>query len=88
MMVFDWSDTEQYKLRYTETFCSFRALENKEIVNFIKIIMYLQYSVSSHPISSYPGCDMVSNDELDSSNKISIGVHLTRIEPTNSPWLK
>ena len=77
------------KLCYTETSCSFKTLENKEIVNFLKIIMYLQNSISIHPISSsYPGCDMVSKDELDSSNEISIGVHLIRIEPTNSPWLK
>ena len=33
--------------------------------------MYLQNTVSIHPISSDPGCDMVPKDELDSSNKIS-----------------
>ena len=33
--------------------------------------MYLQNTVSIHPISSYRGCDMVPKDELDSSNKIS-----------------
>lgn len=33
--------------------------------------MYLQNTVSIHPISSYPGCDMVPKGELDSSNKIS-----------------
>lgn len=33
--------------------------------------MYLQNTVSIHPISSDPGCDMVPKDELDSSNTIS-----------------
>ena len=44
-----------------------RRSENKEIVNLFKIIMYLQNTVSIHPISSYPGCDMVPKDELSSS---------------------
>ncbi|KAK8317358.1 hypothetical protein V6Z11_A13G102600 [Gossypium hirsutum] len=38
--------------------------ENKEIVNIFKIITYLQNTVSIHPISSDPGCDMVPKDEL------------------------
>ncbi|KAL4274183.1 hypothetical protein AHAS_AhasUnG0018900 [Arachis hypogaea] len=41
------------------------------MVNIFKIIMYLQNTVSIHPISSDPGWDMVPKDELDSSNKIS-----------------
>nr|YP_010499549.1 Ycf2 [Balanites aegyptiaca]YP_010499564.1 Ycf2 [Balanites aegyptiaca]UWT58825.1 Ycf2 [Balanites aegyptiaca]UWT58845.1 Ycf2 [Balanites aegyptiaca] len=47
--------------------------ENKEIVNIFKIITYLQNTVSIHPISSDPGCDMVPKDELhmDSSNNLS-----------------
>nr|QEJ86784.1 Ycf2 [Nasa triphylla]QEJ86785.1 Ycf2 [Nasa triphylla] len=47
--------------------------ENKEMVNIFKIITYLQNTVSIHPISSDPGCDMVLKDEpdMDSSNKIS-----------------
>ncbi|KAL4270188.1 hypothetical protein AHAS_AhasUnG0115100 [Arachis hypogaea] len=45
--------------------------ESKEMVNIFKIIMYLQNTVSIHPISSDPGWDMVPKDELDSSNKIS-----------------
>lgn len=45
--------------------------ENKEMVNIFKIIMYLQNTVSIHPISSDPGWDLVPKDELDSSNKIS-----------------
>ncbi|KAF1864827.1 hypothetical protein Lal_00031786 [Lupinus albus] len=32
--------------------------------------MYLQNTVSIHPISSYTGCDMVLKDELSRSNKI------------------
>ena len=75
--------------------------EKKEIVNIFKIILYLQNTVSIHPISSDPVCDMVPKDELDSSNKMSflnknpiidlfwregpIGVHPVGIEPTNSP---
>nr|YP_009684238.1 hypothetical chloroplast RF21 [Pseudostellaria heterophylla]YP_009684255.1 hypothetical chloroplast RF21 [Pseudostellaria heterophylla]QDP18179.1 hypothetical chloroplast RF21 [Pseudostellaria heterophylla]QDP18180.1 hypothetical chloroplast RF21 [Pseudostellaria heterophylla] len=47
--------------------------ENKEMINIFKIITYLQNSVSIHPISSDPGCDMVPKDEpdMDSSDKIS-----------------
>ena len=47
--------------------------ENKEMINIFKIIMYLQNSVSIHPISSDPGWDMVPKDEPDmgSSDKIS-----------------
>ncbi|KAL5734275.1 hypothetical protein ACOSP7_032136 [Xanthoceras sorbifolium] len=50
-----------------------RRSENKEIVNLFKIITYLQNTVSIHPISSDPGCDMVPKDvlDMDSSNKIS-----------------
>ena len=48
-----------------------RRSKKKEIVNLFKIIMYLQNTVSIHPISSYRGCDMVPKGELDSSNKIS-----------------
>ncbi|KAL5798378.1 hypothetical protein ACOSQ2_003198 [Xanthoceras sorbifolium] len=42
-----------------------RRSENKEIVNLFKIITYLQNTVSIHPISSDPGCDMVPKDVLD-----------------------
>ncbi|KAJ8441871.1 hypothetical protein Cgig2_034130 [Carnegiea gigantea] len=40
----------------------------KEIVNLFKITSYLQNIVSIHPISSYPRCDIFSNDELDVDN--------------------
>lgn len=66
--------TRDQKLLKKEQDVSFvlsRRSENKEIVNIFKIIMYLQNTVSIHPISSDPGCDMVPKDELDSSNKIS-----------------
>lgn len=53
------------------SFLPSRRSEKKEIVNIFKIIMYLQNTVSIHPISSDPGCDMVPKDELDSSNTIS-----------------
>ncbi|KAG5568788.1 hypothetical protein H5410_064192 [Solanum commersonii] len=35
------------------------------MVNIFKIITYLQNTVSIHPISSDPGCDMVPKDEPD-----------------------
>nr|YP_009127486.1 hypothetical chloroplast RF21 [Indigofera tinctoria]YP_009127503.1 hypothetical chloroplast RF21 [Indigofera tinctoria]AHY33101.1 hypothetical chloroplast RF21 [Indigofera tinctoria]AHY33119.1 hypothetical chloroplast RF21 [Indigofera tinctoria] len=66
--------TRDQKLLKKEQDVSFvlsRRSENKEIVNIFKIIMYLKNTVSIHPISSDPGCDMVPKDELDSSNKIS-----------------
>uniref|UniRef100_A0A2C9U291 Protein Ycf2 n=1 Tax=Manihot esculenta TaxID=3983 RepID=A0A2C9U291_MANES len=68
--------TRNQKLLKKEQDVSFvpsRRSENKEIVNIFKIITYLQNTVSIHPISSDPGCDMVLKDELDmdSSNKIS-----------------
>nr|YP_009872568.1 hypothetical chloroplast RF21 [Hippophae rhamnoides subsp. sinensis]YP_009872587.1 hypothetical chloroplast RF21 [Hippophae rhamnoides subsp. sinensis]WAL33504.1 hypothetical chloroplast RF21 [Hippophae rhamnoides]QKT21882.1 hypothetical chloroplast RF21 [Hippophae rhamnoides subsp. sinensis]QKT21901.1 hypothetical chloroplast RF21 [Hippophae rhamnoides subsp. sinensis]UNZ11166.1 hypothetical chloroplast RF21 [Hippophae rhamnoides subsp. sinensis]UNZ11184.1 hypothetical chloroplast RF21 [H len=68
--------TRDQKLLKKEQDVSFvlsRRSENKEIVNIFKIITYLQNTVSIHPISSDPGCDMVPKDELDmdSSNNIS-----------------
>nr|QWE50783.1 Ycf2 protein [Bruguiera parviflora]QWE50803.1 Ycf2 protein [Bruguiera parviflora] len=68
--------TRDQKLLKKEQDLSFvpsRRSENKEIVNIFKIITYLQNTVSIHPISSDPGCDMVLKDELDmdSSDKIS-----------------
>nr|YP_009769718.1 hypothetical chloroplast RF21 [Mirbelia oxylobioides]YP_009769735.1 hypothetical chloroplast RF21 [Mirbelia oxylobioides]QIT00420.1 hypothetical chloroplast RF21 [Mirbelia oxylobioides]QIT00437.1 hypothetical chloroplast RF21 [Mirbelia oxylobioides] len=66
--------TRDQKLLKKEQDVSFvlsRRSEKKEIVNIFKIIMYLQNTVSIHPISSNPGCDMVPKDELDGSNKIS-----------------
>ncbi|XP_050207894.1 protein Ycf2-like [Mercurialis annua] len=68
--------TRDQKLLKKEKDVSFipsRRSENKELVNIFKIITYLQNTVSIHPISPDPGCDMVLKDELDmdSSNKIS-----------------
>nr|USW64892.1 hypothetical protein RF2 [Schima superba]USW64911.1 hypothetical protein RF2 [Schima superba]USW65066.1 hypothetical protein RF2 [Schima superba]USW65085.1 hypothetical protein RF2 [Schima superba]USW65240.1 hypothetical protein RF2 [Schima superba] len=68
--------TRDQKLLKKEQDLSFvpsRRPENKEMVNIFKIITYLQNTVSIHPISSDPGCDMVPKDEpyMDSSNKIS-----------------
>nr|UEX91998.1 Ycf2 [Trientalis europaea] len=68
--------TRDQKLLKKEQDLSFvpsRRSENKEMVNIFKIITYLQNTVSIHPISSDPGCDMVPKDEpdMDSSNKIS-----------------
>ncbi|PHU22537.1 hypothetical protein BC332_07644 [Capsicum chinense] len=49
--------------------------KNKEMINIFKIIMYLQNTVTIHPISSDLGCDMVPQDEpdMDSSNQINKG---------------
>ncbi|KAI5649302.1 hypothetical protein M9H77_35307 [Catharanthus roseus] len=67
-----WNPTERStrdpKLLKKEQELSFvppRRSENKEIVNIFKIIMFLQNTVSIHPISSDSGCDMVLKDEPD-----------------------
>nr|YP_009319772.1 Ycf2 [Salpinga maranonensis]YP_009319790.1 Ycf2 [Salpinga maranonensis]APA18818.1 Ycf2 [Salpinga maranonensis]APA18819.1 Ycf2 [Salpinga maranonensis] len=66
-------DQKLLKKEQDVSFVPSRRSENKEIVNIFKIITYLQNTVSIHPISSDPGCDMVPKDKLDmdSSNKIS-----------------
>nr|YP_010127171.1 Ycf2 [Alhagi sparsifolia]QPO07237.1 Ycf2 [Alhagi sparsifolia] len=64
-------DQKLVKKEEDVSFVFSRRSENKEIVNIVKIIMYLQNTVSIHPISSDRGCDMVPKDELDNSNKIS-----------------
>nr|YP_010964345.1 hypothetical chloroplast RF21 [Astragalus tumbatsica]WNM88923.1 hypothetical chloroplast RF21 [Astragalus tumbatsica] len=68
------SSREQKLLKKEEdvSFLFSRQSENKEIKNIVKISMYLQKTVSIHPISSDPGCNMVTKDELDSSDKISL----------------
>nr|YP_009434910.1 hypothetical chloroplast RF2 [Lobelia hartlaubii]YP_009434933.1 hypothetical chloroplast RF2 [Lobelia hartlaubii]ATG24816.1 hypothetical chloroplast RF2 [Lobelia hartlaubii]ATG24841.1 hypothetical chloroplast RF2 [Lobelia hartlaubii] len=51
--------TKDHKLLKKEQDLSFvRRSETKEIVNLFKIIMYLQNTVSIHPISSDPGCEL------------------------------
>lgn len=66
-------DQKLLKKQQDVSFVPSRQSENKEMVNIFKIITYLQNTVSIHPISSDPGCDMVPKDEpdMDSSNKIS-----------------
>ncbi|KAF4360014.1 hypothetical protein F8388_004521 [Cannabis sativa] len=66
-------DQKLLKKEQDVSFVPSRRSENKEIVNMFMIITYLQNTVSIHPISSDPGCDIVPKDELDmdSSNKIS-----------------
>nr|ATL61715.1 Ycf2 [Morinda citrifolia] len=66
-------DPKLLKKQQDLSFVPSRRSENKEMVNIFKIIAYLQNTVSIHPISSDPGCDMVPKDEpdMDSSNKIS-----------------
>nr|YP_009339919.1 hypothetical chloroplast RF2 [Lobelia jasionoides]YP_009339942.1 hypothetical chloroplast RF2 [Lobelia jasionoides]APQ39401.1 hypothetical chloroplast RF2 [Lobelia jasionoides]APQ39426.1 hypothetical chloroplast RF2 [Lobelia jasionoides] len=51
--------TRDQKLLKKEQDLSFvRRSENKEMVNLFKILMYLQNTVSIHPISSDPGCEL------------------------------
>ncbi|KAL4280887.1 hypothetical protein GQ457_03G017760 [Hibiscus cannabinus] len=57
-------DQKLLKKEQDVSFVPSRRSENKEIVNIFKIITYLQNTVSIHPISSDPGCDMVPKDEL------------------------
>nr|YP_011020530.1 Ycf2 [Knoxia roxburghii]YP_011020557.1 Ycf2 [Knoxia roxburghii]WQH62952.1 Ycf2 [Knoxia roxburghii]WQH62977.1 Ycf2 [Knoxia roxburghii] len=66
-------DPKLLKKQQDFSFVPSRRSENKEMVNIFKIIAYLQKTVSIHPISSDPGCDMVPKDEpnMGSSNKIS-----------------
>nr|YP_010729027.1 Ycf2 protein [Hesperantha coccinea]YP_010729045.1 Ycf2 protein [Hesperantha coccinea]WEA82006.1 Ycf2 protein [Hesperantha coccinea]WEA82024.1 Ycf2 protein [Hesperantha coccinea] len=67
-------DQKFLKKKEDVSFVPSRRSENKEMVDIFKIITYLQNTVSIHPISSDPGCDMVPKDEPDmnSSNKISL----------------
>ncbi|KAH7557547.1 hypothetical protein JRO89_XS11G0177900 [Xanthoceras sorbifolium] len=58
-------DPKLLKKEQDVSFVPSRRSENKEIVNLFKIITYLQNTVSIHPISSDPGCDMVPKDVLD-----------------------
>nr|YP_009556053.1 hypothetical protein RF2 [Sarcobatus vermiculatus]YP_009556070.1 hypothetical protein RF2 [Sarcobatus vermiculatus]QBC69849.1 hypothetical protein RF2 [Sarcobatus vermiculatus]QBC69850.1 hypothetical protein RF2 [Sarcobatus vermiculatus]QBE88282.1 hypothetical chloroplast RF2 [Sarcobatus vermiculatus]QBE88302.1 hypothetical chloroplast RF2 [Sarcobatus vermiculatus] len=66
-------DQKLLKKQQDVSFTPSRRSENKEMVNIFKIITYLQNTVSIHPISSDPGCDMVPKNEpdMDSSDKIS-----------------
>nr|YP_010987236.1 hypothetical protein RF2 [Krascheninnikovia ceratoides]YP_010987254.1 hypothetical protein RF2 [Krascheninnikovia ceratoides]WOL38652.1 hypothetical protein RF2 [Krascheninnikovia ceratoides]WOL38653.1 hypothetical protein RF2 [Krascheninnikovia ceratoides] len=66
-------DPQLLKKQQDVSLAPYRRSANKEMVNIFKIIKYLQNTVSIHPISSDPGCDMVPKDEPDmgSSNKIS-----------------
>jgi hypothetical protein len=67
------SDQKLLKKQQDLSFAPSRRSENKERVNIFKIITYLQNTVSIHPISSDPGCDMVPKDEpdMDSSDNLS-----------------
>ncbi|KAL8103134.1 hypothetical protein AgCh_027605, partial [Apium graveolens] len=55
-------DQKLLKKQQDLSFIPSRRLEKKEMVNKFKIITYLKNTVSIHPISSYPGCDMVPKD--------------------------
>nr|UZC31140.1 hypothetical protein RF2 [Medicago coronata] len=64
----DLNPTERlFKKEEDISFVLLRQSENKEIANIVKISMYLQNTVSIHPISSDPGCVGVAKDELYSS---------------------
>ncbi|KAH0734439.1 hypothetical protein KY285_010146 [Solanum tuberosum] len=56
-------DQKLLKKQQDLSFVPSRRSEKKEMVNIFKIITYLQNTVSIHPISSDPGCDMVPKDE-------------------------
>nr|YP_010223215.1 hypothetical protein RF2 [Stephania epigaea]YP_010223232.1 hypothetical protein RF2 [Stephania epigaea]UCL27224.1 hypothetical protein RF2 [Stephania epigaea]UCL27225.1 hypothetical protein RF2 [Stephania epigaea] len=66
-------DQKLLKKQQNVSFVPSRRSENQEMVDIFKIITYLQNTVSIHPISSDPGCDVVPKYEpdMDSSNKIS-----------------
>nr|YP_009689001.1 Ycf2 [Paris japonica]YP_009689018.1 Ycf2 [Paris japonica]QEL51632.1 Ycf2 [Paris japonica]QEL51649.1 Ycf2 [Paris japonica] len=66
-------DQKFVKKKQDVSFVPSRRSENKEMVDIFKIMMYLQNTVSIHPISSDPRSDRVPKDEpdMDSSNKIS-----------------
>nr|YP_010832659.1 hypothetical chloroplast RF21 [Astragalus jiuquanensis]WFG52401.1 hypothetical chloroplast RF21 [Astragalus jiuquanensis] len=68
------SSRDQQFLKKEEdvSFLFYRRSEKKEIENIVKINMYLQKTVSIHPISSDPGLNMVPKDELESSYNISL----------------
>ncbi|KAL2934923.1 Protein Ycf2 [Bienertia sinuspersici] len=51
-------DQKLLKKQQDVSFAPSRQSENKEMVNIFKIIMYLQNTVSIHPISSDLGCGM------------------------------
>nr|YP_009403845.1 hypothetical chloroplast RF2 [Legenere valdiviana]YP_009403858.1 hypothetical chloroplast RF2 [Legenere valdiviana]ASA35110.1 hypothetical chloroplast RF2 [Legenere valdiviana]ASA35125.1 hypothetical chloroplast RF2 [Legenere valdiviana] len=52
------STRDQKLLKKEQDLSFFRQSENKEMVNLFKILMYLQNTVSIHPISSDPGCEL------------------------------
>nr|YP_010566583.1 hypothetical protein RF2 [Medicago heyniana]UZC32050.1 hypothetical protein RF2 [Medicago heyniana] len=64
----DLNPTERFFKKEDVSFVLLRQSEKKEIANIVKISMYLQNTVSIHPISSDPGCDGVAKDELASSD--------------------
>nr|YP_009436266.1 hypothetical chloroplast RF2 [Cyphia banksiana]YP_009436289.1 hypothetical chloroplast RF2 [Cyphia banksiana]ATG26443.1 hypothetical chloroplast RF2 [Cyphia banksiana]ATG26468.1 hypothetical chloroplast RF2 [Cyphia banksiana] len=51
------STRDQKLLKKQQDLSFVRRAENKEMVNLFKISMYLQNTVSIHPISSDPGCE-------------------------------
>nr|YP_009436759.1 hypothetical chloroplast RF2 [Cyphia phyteuma]YP_009436782.1 hypothetical chloroplast RF2 [Cyphia phyteuma]ATG27134.1 hypothetical chloroplast RF2 [Cyphia phyteuma]ATG27159.1 hypothetical chloroplast RF2 [Cyphia phyteuma] len=51
------STRDQKLLKKQQDLSFIRRAENKEMVNLFKISMYLQNTVSIHPISSDPGCE-------------------------------
>ncbi|KAK9082297.1 hypothetical protein Syun_031755 [Stephania yunnanensis] len=61
-------DQKLLKKQQNVSFVPSRRSENKEMVDIFKIITYLQNTVSIHPISSDPGCDVVPKYEPDMDN--------------------
>nr|QXO05453.1 Ycf2 [Vrydagzynea nuda]QXO05470.1 Ycf2 [Vrydagzynea nuda] len=66
-------DQKLLKKKQDVSFVPSRRAEKKEMVDILKIITYLQNTISIHPSEPDPECDMVPKDEpdMDSSNKIS-----------------
>nr|YP_010723327.1 Ycf2 protein [Phalocallis coelestis]YP_010723345.1 Ycf2 protein [Phalocallis coelestis]WDW26697.1 Ycf2 protein [Phalocallis coelestis]WDW26715.1 Ycf2 protein [Phalocallis coelestis] len=62
-------DQKFLKKKQDVSFVPSRRSENKEMVDIFKIITYFKNTVSIHPISSDPGCDMVPKDEPDSEER-------------------
>nr|YP_010451013.1 Ycf2 protein [Eleutharrhena macrocarpa]YP_010451030.1 Ycf2 protein [Eleutharrhena macrocarpa]UTV00794.1 Ycf2 protein [Eleutharrhena macrocarpa]UTV00811.1 Ycf2 protein [Eleutharrhena macrocarpa] len=84
-------DQKLLKKQQNVSFVPSRRSENKEMVDIFKIITYLQNTVSIHPISSDPGCDMVPKYEpdMDSSNKISfLNQNLIQIQYSTHGYIR
>nr|YP_010010810.1 hypothetical chloroplast RF21 [Tibetia himalaica]QOI00429.1 hypothetical chloroplast RF21 [Tibetia himalaica] len=74
-------DQKLFKKEEDVSFVLSRESEKKEIVTMPKIIMYLQNTVSIHPIASDSGCDMVPKDEEERFQEMADLFNLSITEP-------